>query len=310
MDDLTPLEPEFLEIPPEQPPEQPNYYGTGVDPQKQKKSKLPLILTLLTILMAANLFTLALSFYFDRNPSESKPPQNEPLFPFLGGEVGQKNDKDKKGPPKDGDSFTLKEIYDYYTPGTVVVSSQSDYGVYCATGLILTHDGYILTDGQIVNPRNLYVTLPDGSVCDASLVGTEDGSEMAILKVNRQGLDTADLSEDVMSRALEVLQDILQNASQPASLNLDISEVPRTMQIYWGLPEGVIINRIATNSNAYRAGLRPGDVLLQIGQETITNASDYFEALKRYSAGETVRVYLYRNGTTYYADIHLDGNLY
>lgn len=305
MDELTPMEPEFQEIPPEQPRAIPHYYGTGVQPQQQK-SRLPLVLTLLTVLMAANLVTVAVSLFMDKGSAETKAPENDYLLPIDSHDVSNEDLPGKKDFQIDG-GLTLKEIYDHYAPGTAVVSAQTEYGFYCATGVVLTQDGYLLTDADfVVKARELYVTLHDGTGCEAVFVGTEANSDMTILKIDREGLTTASLGEDISRRAQQVLERILKEQPHQASLNLDISDVPRPMRIYWGLPEGVIVNRIGTNSNAYRAGMRPGDVILQIGRISVTNTGEYLEALSSYSAGETVRVYLYRNGATYYTDVCLD----
>ncbi len=307
MDELTPIEPEYRELPPEQPPQTPDYYGTGVQPQ-QKKSKLPLVLTLLTILMAANLATVAVSLFIKRDAAEVSPPEDDHLLPIYEDDYPQEHDK--KNPHLQigmSNSAMLKEIYEHYAPGMVAITVRTEDELHCATGVILTQDGYVLTDAEIFEePSHLEVTLYDGTHCDAAFIGMDSNSEMAILKINAQGLDTVMLSEDAGRQAYQILQEFLENIARPASLNLDISEVPKPMQIYWGLPEGVIINRIMTASNAYRAGLRPGDVLLQIGEIRLSSVGDYIEALSSYSAGETVRIYLFREGATYYTDICLE----
>ena len=173
--------------------------------------------------------------------------------------------------------------------------------------MILTPDGYILTDADIFSHTSQYsATLHDGTICDAAFIGMDPMNEMMILKIDRQDLPTVALDEEVVQQAEALLQEFLENVVRPASLDLEVSEVPRPMRIYWSLPEGVIINRMSTSGNAYLAGLRPGDVILRIGQISVANVSDYLEALNSYCAGDTVRIYLYRGGKTYYVDICLE----
>ena len=113
MDDLTPLEPEYREIPPEQPPQTPDYYGTGVQPQ-QKKSKLPLVLSLLSILMATNLVTVAISLFKDAEPSKATRNEKESLFSV--DEFSEDLDR-KKGQTHLGDDSTmLRDIYEHSHP--------------------------------------------------------------------------------------------------------------------------------------------------------------------------------------------------
>ncbi len=308
MDELTPIEPEYREIPPEQPPQIPYYYGTGVQPP-QKKSRLPLVLTLLTVLMALNLATVAISLFSDDEASEDAEVKIDlpQLINTAEGELRDETKKNELPRLELGEDLTLKEIYEHYAPSSVIVSAQSIYGLYTATGVVLTQDGYLLTDAEIAGMMGDFsVKLYDGTSCEAAFVGVDESCGMAILKIDREGLATVDLSPDVAMRTQEILENILTGMQSPATMHLDISDVPDPVRIYWGLPEGVIINRLLTNSNAYSAGLRPGDVLLRIGRIEIASVSDYWEALNLHKAGETVRVYIYRGGSTYYTDVCLD----
>lgn len=309
MDELTPMEPEYREIPPEQPPQTPYYYGTGVQPQP-KKSHLPLILTILTALMATNVFIVALALFSDNDASEETPKKSEYLLPFYDAESVQKpTATDDYHLFESGDGLTLKGIYELYAPSSVIVTAQDEYGQHCFTGLVLTSDGYLLTDAQIASfLDDPTVTLHDGTSCEATFIGMDETCDMAILKIERSDLTPVTLSPEETQRTEEILENILRNAQSPATLHMDISDIPDPIRIYWGLPEGVIINRLNTAGNAYRAGLRPGDVVLRIGHIEVTSVGEYLEALGRHSAGDTVRVYLYREGSTYYTDVCLDAD--
>mgnify|MGYP000024890231 CR=1 FL=1 len=57
MDDLTPMDPEYREAPPETPQETPCYYGTGRQPE-QRPSHLPIIIVLICLLGIANFVTV------------------------------------------------------------------------------------------------------------------------------------------------------------------------------------------------------------------------------------------------------------
>ena len=93
---------------------------------------------------------------------------------------------------------------------------------------------------------------------------------------------------------------------EQASLGIEVAELSQPLRTYWKLPEGVLISRISRASSAYSAGLRLGDVLMSIGEYGIASLSDYVDALCQYTAGDTVRVMIYRGGKYYYADILLD----
>lgn len=60
------------------------------------------------------------------------------------------------------------------------------------SGVIVSSDGYILTNRHVVGerPQNLRVTLSDGQERPATLVGTDEVSDLAVIKVEGTGLKT------------------------------------------------------------------------------------------------------------------------
>lgn len=62
--------------------------------------------------------------------------------------------------------------------------------------------------------------------------------------------------------------------------------------------EGVLIAAVAPNSPAARAGLRPGDVITQIGEVEIQNAEQVQDSVEATDLGKTLQVTVNRNGLT------------
>lgn len=302
MDDLTPMEPEYRELPPENPVEPDGYYGTGVKPQGRKLHIG--LLVLLCVLLAGNLLVAFLSLGVDRSGKSTSSQEREALLFQNMGELPP-SDEDNTHAVMVTDDLSLLGIYKVCAPGSAVVTAQTDRSVYCAVGVVLTSDGYILTDTAMATVGgNLTVTLYDGTSFEATYVGVDSGGTMAVLKINAEGLATASVDEEIMHRTEEILAD-MRPLSQ-VSLNLTVSDVPEEMRLYWGLPEGVFVAEIDSSGIAYRAGLRIGDVLLRIGRYAITSSGDYLEAMGHYENGDTVRIYLFRNGEVYYTDISFE----
>jgi serine protease Do len=57
---------------------------------------------------------------------------------------------------------------------------------------------------------------------------------------------------------------------------------------------GIGLTTVAQNSPAARAGLQPGDIIVEIGNVEIGNSGDLVEALTEYRPGEQVEVVYYR----------------
>jgi Do/DeqQ family serine protease len=70
------------------------------------------------------------------------------------------------------------------------------------SGVIVTEDGYILTNGHLVDgPREVKVTLQDGREFKARVIGLDPRSDIAVVKVDAQHLPTVPLAE---SRTVQV----------------------------------------------------------------------------------------------------------
>ncbi|MCL6437358.1 MAG: trypsin-like peptidase domain-containing protein [Rubrobacteraceae bacterium] len=74
-------------------------------------------------------------------------------------------------------------------------SSQGEEGI--GSGVIYRSDGYIITAAHVVqNASSVRVIFADGSTTTASVVGTDPYTDIAVLKVNRNGLPAATFSSD------------------------------------------------------------------------------------------------------------------
>lgn len=57
------------------------------------------------------------------------------------------------------------------------------------SGVVYSEDGYIITNNHVIDGANsIKVTLYDGTQCDASLVATDEQTDIAVIKIDKQGL--------------------------------------------------------------------------------------------------------------------------
>ena len=90
--------------------------------------------------------------------------------------------------PVDG-GLPLQEIYLRSIDSVVSISCQLQSGSSTGTGVVLTQDGYIVTNCHVVeNAYSVTVQLTDGRVLPARLVGADAVSDLAVLQVDAQDL--------------------------------------------------------------------------------------------------------------------------
>ena len=65
---------------------------------------------------------------------------------------------------------------------------------------------------------------------------------------------------------------------------------------YYRLPDGAFVSYVDEGSCSEKAGIRQGDILMQIGEYQIEEYSDVTTVLRHFSAGESTEIRLYRDG--------------
>jgi len=99
---------------------------------------------------------------------------------------------------------------------------------------------------------------------------------------------------------IAMVEDIMENGrvtNRPylAIMAADVT-ARRAQQNGYGVSEGVLISSLEEGGAAERAGLRAGDIIIELDGKTVSSLSDLNAAKKGHFAGETVPVTVYRDG--------------
>ena len=91
--------------------------------------------------------------------------------------------------PTDVSGLSLQEIYSRSLPSVVSISCTGGGSSATGTGVVLTEDGYLVTNCHVVEGySNITVRLSDDRQFPASLVGQDGVSDLAVLRIHAQGL--------------------------------------------------------------------------------------------------------------------------
>lgn len=95
-----------------------------------------------------------------------------------------------------GESLSFSDIYEKVLPSIVSIQAEDASAVYSGTGVILTENGYILTNYHVITGcSDAWVTLSGGGEYQAALVGYDVESDLAVLKIQAQSLPSAEFGD-------------------------------------------------------------------------------------------------------------------
>lgn len=306
------------------------------------------------------------------------------------------SDDNGSSSPTLSSNATIADIAAKVSPSVVEITTEVvQYGSfmqqYIATGagsgVILSADGYIVTNHHVIDgARSITVILSDGKIYPATLVGTDDATDVAVIKIEASGLTPAVLGKsgdlkvgdfalavgnplgklggtvtDGIISALErqvllegftmtllqtnaavnpgnsggglfnasgeligivnsgikgdiegigfaipidtakpVIEDLLEygyvtGRAYMGIQMLDVLDYITAIQ-YRVSELGPYIYIVEENSDAQRAGLRSGDLILKVNGTAVADSTDVRAALLNYNPGDTITITILRDG--------------
>lgn len=190
----------------------------------------------------------------DEVPSESAeadPSSENGLTAILGGNDSQETDSAqssddsafsmeiRKKPENSDGGFVVKDVSDVVQKvrpsvvGVITESFQTYSTSSAGSGIILSEDGYIVTNNHVVERGDsIAVTLDDGETYAAELIGTDVKSDIAVLKIDAQNLPAAEFGDssqvEVGEAAIAIGNPLGLNGTVTAGI---ISAVDREIQV-------------------------------------------------------------------------------
>ena len=179
--------------------------------RKRRTSPLKIFLIVVTVLLVAAAVVVAaglnslLPFSFGRGYI----PSSAPSFPFEQYDPSRFQTPNYSTPPSisaaptgtgvtvefapaDGAELSYQEIYTRCAPSVVSITAGSPMGSSIGTGVVLTADGYILTNAHVVaGATYVQVVTFENRAAYAQLVGFDADEDLAVLKVDLTGLSPA-----------------------------------------------------------------------------------------------------------------------
>ena len=181
-----------------------------------------------------------------------------------------------------------------------------------------------MTDG-IISAINRDVTV-DGRVMNliqtnAALNSGNSGGPLVNCYGQVIGINTMKIGDSVSAAGVEglgfaipsttvshIVNQLLQQGyvSGRPSLGISVESISMVYQMYYRLPNGLLINSVEPGSAADEVGIEEGDILLRVDNTSVTTPQELESAIYKYAPGDTVKLIIYRSGRQYSVTVTLE----
>ncbi|MCQ2420278.1 MAG: trypsin-like peptidase domain-containing protein [Clostridia bacterium] len=104
-------------------------------------------------------------------------------------------------PSNDENAMSLQEIYASVIDSVVSISSATSGGTATGTGILMSSDGYVITNHHVIKGAAVILVLDNsGNQYEAEIVGSDETSDLAVLKIDATGLQPAEFGNSSVLR--------------------------------------------------------------------------------------------------------------
>ena len=177
--------------------------------------------------------------------------------------------------------------------------------------------GYVSAKDRAVNIDGTYINMLQ---TDAAINSGNSGGPLFNMQGEVVGITTAKYSGNSGSGAsieglgfaipMDDISGIISDLKEfgyvtGAYLGISVRDVDASVQSY-GLPVGAYIVEVTKGSAAEKAGIRAGDIIINLGGYEVDSLTTLTRVLRRFEPDETISITVYRSGKQEYLTITLD----
>ena len=192
----------------------------------------------------------------------------------------------------DSDSVSIGET-------AIAVGNPSSLGITTTDGIISALNRNVTIEGNTMTLLQTSAAISPGN--SGGGLFNENGQLIVIVNAKNASENAEGLGFAIpINTAKAVAQDLIENGYVTGRPALGISVVSITdvqTALQYGVSNlGAYVADVTAGGGAANAGMKVGDRIVSVGTKTIQSATDVTNALKDYSAGDTVQVQVDRNG--------------
>jgi len=174
-------------------------------------------------------------------------------------------------------------------------------------GIVSAMDRYINIDGTAINAFQISAAVNTGN--SGGPVFDDQGRVIGLVTAKKSGVGVEGLGFAItVDDAVNVANDLIVKGYVTGKPYLGVyySDIDSAIVSYYNLPRGVYVERVEPGCCAEKAGVIPGDIIVALDEHDTPDSESLLSAKKRYSAGDTVSITVFRAGENITLQVTLD----
>ena len=178
-------------------------------------------------------------------------------------------------------------------------------------GYVSAKERNVTTDGTTINMIQTDAAINSGN--SGGPLFNSQGEVVGITTAKYSGSSSSGATIEGIGFAIPIddvmpLVDDLMNYGyiNSAYLGVMVSEMDSTTASFYSLPVGAYVQEVTPGNCAEKAGVQAKDIIVAVGEYEVENISDLTKALRKFKAGDTTTITVFRSGQELVLAITLD----
>lgn len=168
------------------------------------------------------------------------------------------------------------------------------YGIVSSTN----HD-IIIADAKY----SLITTDISGTTSGTGILTNLNGEVVGFIDQSISEEDSKTLTTALGISNIKKEVELLSNGAGVPYIGIVGSEVTKEISEAQGIPQGIYVKEAEADSPAMKAGIQSGDIILKMGNDSISSIKGYYNTLLTHTTGESIKITGQRRGANGYVDI-------
>lgn len=185
----------------------------------------------------------------------------------------------------------------------IALGNQFGYSGGSGYGIVSTINNYITVADRAYRVVTTDITAAETG---SSILFNTDGEVIGIGDQTVTGKDSKNLVTGYAISGIKEVIELLSNGNGVPYIGINGVEITEEIAEEQGIPQGIYVKGIESDSPAMQAGIQNGDIVVSVNGETVKTLYGLGKVVAKYKVGDQVKVVVQRQGAEEYVEVPFD----